>query len=185
MNFPGTRRRLLGGFIALLALCLIFPAGAAFAEEGGHGDSGGGGITVMPDFSVFIQMANFLILIMVLNILLYKPIRGILIQRREKIKSLEDGIDGFQADARDKEEAYVSGIKKARALGLKEKQSLVDAATEQEKAIVDKIHQQAQAVLVEIRKRVAKEASAAKEELLKEVDGFANAISEKILGRAV
>ena len=139
----------------------------------------------MPDMSVFIQIANFLFLILVLNIILYKPIRGILIQRKEKIKSLESGIDTFQADARENEESYISGIKKARALGLKEKQSLVDAAMEQEKAIVDKIHRQAQADLAQIREKVAKEATAAKAQLLKEVDGFANAISEKILGRAV
>jgi F-type H+-transporting ATPase subunit b len=185
MKLPGTRRKLLRVFTALLALCLIFAVGVALAEEGqGHGESGGGGITVMPDMSVFIQIANFLFLIMVLNIIVYKPIRGILIQRRDKVKGLEDGINTFQNNAREKEESYVSGIKKARALGLKEKQSLVDAALEQEKAIVDRIHRQAQAELAQIREKVAKEADDAKVELLKEVDGFANAIGEKILGRA-
>ena len=171
---------------ALMVLCWLFAAGAALAaEEQGHGESGGGGITVIPDMSVIIQIANFLFLILALNIILYKPIRGILIQRREKIKGLQNGIDTFQSQAKDQEESYLSGIKRARTLGLKEKQSLVDAAAEQEKAIIDKIHQQAQAELAEIREKVSKEADAAKGKLLQEIDGFAGAISEKILGRAV
>ena len=182
MKFPGSRRKPLAVFITLLALSLVFSSGAAFASGD---ESGGGGITVIPDISVFIQIANFLFLVMVLNIILFKPIRGMLKQRKETIKGLEDGIDSFQADAVAKEEAYNSGLKKARAFGMKEKQSLVDAATEQEKAIVDRIHQQAQAELAEIREKVAKEAGAAKAELLKEVDGFAKKKKKKILGRAV
>jgi F-type H+-transporting ATPase subunit b len=186
MKFRCARRKQAVVFTALLALCCLFAAGAVLAaEEQGHGDSGGGGITVIPDMSVFIQIANFLFLILALNVILYKPIRGILIQRKEKIKNLQGGIDTFQANAKQNEESYLSGIKKARALGLKEKQSLVDAAAEQEKAIIDKIHEQAQAELAEIREKVSNEAAAAKGQLLKEIDGFASAISEKILGRAV
>lgn len=186
MKFTGVRRKPLAVFVSLLALSLIFSAGAVFAEEGhGGGESGGGGITVLPDISVFIQIANFLFLVLVLNIILFKPIRGILIERKNRMKSLQDGIDTFHKNASDKEDAYLSGIKNARAFGLKEKQSLVDAATEQEKAIVDKIHQKAQAELVQIREQVADQAAAAKQELLKKVDGFADAISEKILGRAI
>jgi F-type H+-transporting ATPase subunit b len=180
------RRKSCAVFVALVALCLIMPAGAAFAEEGhGHDDSGGGGITVIPDISVFIQIANFLFLILVLNLVLFKPIRGILIQRKDKIKSLHDGIDAFQRNATQKQEAFLDGIKEARASGMREKQSLLDAAAQQEKAIIDKIHQQAQAELAQVRERVAAEAATAKQQLLKEVDGFANAISEKILGRVI
>jgi hypothetical protein len=39
--------------------------------------------------------------------------------------------------------------------------------------------------LAQIREQVADQAAAAKQELLKKVDGFADAISEKILGRAI
>ncbi len=186
MRYTRIRRKPLAVLAALLALCLFVSAGAAFAaEQGSHGESGGGGITVLPDISVFIQIANFLFLVLVLNLILYKPIRGILIQRRDKVKSLQDGIGTFQQKGREKEEAYASGIKKARSYGMKEKQSLLESAAEKEKAIVDRIHQQAQAELAQIREKVAGEAAVAKQALLKEVDGFAKAISEKILGRAV
>jgi F-type H+-transporting ATPase subunit b len=186
MRFSDIRRKPYAVLAAITALCLIFPCGAALAAEGhANGESGGGGITVIPDISVFIQIANFLFLILVLNVILYKPIRGILIQRKNRLDSLREGIDTFQRSAKQKEEAYLAGIKEARAFGIKEKQSLLDAAAQQEKSIIDKIHQQAQAELAQIRERVAGQAAAAKQELLKEVDGFANTISEKILGRVI
>ncbi len=54
---------------------------------------GSGGVTVIPDGSLFVQIANFLIIIWALNVILYKPIRKILIQRKEKIVSLEQNIE--------------------------------------------------------------------------------------------
>ena len=41
------------------------------------------------DVSLLIQIINFIVLIWVLNLVLYKPIRNILIQRKEKVANLE------------------------------------------------------------------------------------------------
>ena len=48
-----------------------------------------GGITVIPDASVFIQMINFIFLIWILNTLLFKPIRNILLKRKQEFEGLE------------------------------------------------------------------------------------------------
>ncbi len=50
-------------------------------------------ITVIPDISLVYQMINFLILLFVLNQLLYKPIRKILLERKAKIQGLESGVE--------------------------------------------------------------------------------------------
>ncbi len=84
-----------------------------------------------------------------------------------------------------KRDAFASGIKTARANGMKEKEVLLTAAAEEEKEIIEKINKKAQANLAEVRQKIAKDAEEAKKSLLKEIDGFANAIGEKILGRAV
>ncbi|MBW2591004.1 MAG: ATPase [Deltaproteobacteria bacterium] len=142
-------------------------------------------MTVIPDGSFLIQVANFIFLIFILNIILYKPIRNVLIQRREKITGLEEGIEAFDRDAVEKEDAFASGIKAARANGLKEKETLLTAAAEEESKIIEKINKKAQAGLAEVKEKIAKDAEDVKTSLLKEIDGFANAIGEKILGRAV
>jgi F-type H+-transporting ATPase subunit b len=137
------------------------------------------------DVSVVIQIVNFLFLIWALNVVLYKPIRSILQQRKEKIDGLEQGIDTLAGDAKQKEDAYASGIKDARAKGIKEKEALMAVAAEEEKAQIAKITQKAQADLATVREQIATEAESARSALAKEVETFAEAIGQKILGRAI
>lgn len=141
-------------------------------------------ITVIPDFSVIIQIINFLILLAVLNLVLYKPIRNIILERKAKI-------DGMQTDAKKAaddlvagEDAYKNGLKNARSEGLKKKEAFIEAASQEEEEIIDRINKEAQAKLAEIKEQVAKETEQARASLYGEVEIYAKAIGEKILGRA-
>ena len=182
MKSSGLSRKGFVVFVFFLAMGVLFSASIVL---GSSGEESGGSITVLPDWSTLIQVVNFIFLIFILNIILYKPIRNVLIQRKEKIVGLEEGIEAFDRDALEKEDAFASGIKDARAEGFKEKEALLTVAAEEEKKIIEKINKKAQADLAEVRKKVAKDAEEAKTSLLLEIDGFANAIGEKILGRAV
>jgi F-type H+-transporting ATPase subunit b len=169
------------GFIFCLALIIVVFifhfSGIAFGS--------GGGITVIPDESVFIQIVNFLLIIWILNFVLYKPIRNILIQRKEKIEGLDQNIETITRDAKEKDDAFASGIKEARGKGLKEKEALLQEGAEEEREIIEKINQKAQADLAEVREKIAKDVEDVRASLQQEIDVFAKAIGEKILGRAV
>ena len=136
------------------------------------------------DWSLFIQIINFLFLIWALNVVLYKPIRNILIQRKEKIACLEQNIDACHSDIKGKDDAFTSGLKESRAKGMGEKDALIQAATDEEKMIIEKINQKAQADLAEVREKVAKDTESVRASLQEELDDIAIAISHKILGRA-
>lgn len=140
---------------------------------------------VSVDGSVFIQIVNFLFLIWVLNVILYKPVRNVLLQRKEKITGLEQDIDDFKKSAKEKNDAFSSGIRDARAKGLKEKEAILEVAVNEEKEIIGKINEKAAANLAEVRAQIAKEAEDVRASLMKEVDVFAKNIGQKILGRAV
>ena len=168
------RKRFTLPFVLIALICLLFPLHAF-----------GAGVVVTPDGSLLIQIANFVFTIWVLNLLLYKPIRKILKQRKEKVDGLELSIETSTKDAREKDEAFAAGIKDARAKGVEQKNALVQEATDEEKSILAELNQKAQAELVEVREKIKQEAETARESLQKEVDSFAGQISEKILGRAV
>jgi F-type H+-transporting ATPase subunit b len=174
MKIVGLNRH--GWIIFYFILASLWFAGVAF---------GAGGITVIPDWTLWVQIANFLLIVWVLNIILFKPIRNILIQRKEKITKLEQNIETSDKEANEKNEAFDSGIRDARAKGLSEKSVLLNEAADEEREIVDKINQKAQADLAEVREKIAKDAEAVRASLQKEIDTFASAIGEKILGRAV
>jgi F-type H+-transporting ATPase subunit b len=160
---------------AVMAFLLSFPAVSLAA----------GGITVIPDSSVWIQVVNFLILIWALNTVLYKPIRRILSERTQTVDGLENTIETAHKDSVENEKAYAVGIKAAREKGLKEKEVLLQEAAEEEKEILQEINEKAQAELAAVKEKIATEAQAVRAELEKEVDVFSKAIGEKILGRAI
>lgn len=168
---------------ALLLMTLVIVLFAASLALGSSEESGGGGITVLPDESLIIQIANFLLIIWIMNLILYRPIRNILRQRREKVEGLELSIETYNENAQEKDDAFASGIKEARIRGLKEKETLLQTAAEEEKQVIENVNAKAQAELAEIRKKIVKDADAAKASLQEKVDEFADDICQKILGR--
>ncbi len=182
MKISGICRKGFPTFITILVqICLIFPK----IVLGSSGESGGGGVTVIPDGSIIIQIINFLFAIWVLNVLLYKPIRKILTQRKEKVSGLELAIETSNNDVKEKDDAFTAGIKEARTKGFKEKDALLQQAADEEKSILDDINRKAQAELTEIREQIKKDAETARESLQAQIGDFAIQISQKILGRAV
>jgi F-type H+-transporting ATPase subunit b len=181
MRIFGLYRKCSAALLMILGFVLLTTSLALGASE----ESGGGGITVIPDGSLIIQIANFLLIIWILNLILYRPIRNILRQRKEKIEGLELRIETYNEDAQKKDDAFASGIQEARAKGLKQKETLLQAAAEEEKQIIADVNTKAQAELVEIREKIVKDAEAARALLQEKVDEFANDICQKILGRKV
>ena len=137
------------------------------------------------DGSLVIQIVNFVFLIWILNIILYKPIRKILLQRKDKISGFEKNIQTSLRDAKEKDESLLAGIKAAREMGLKEKEALLDSAAEDERRIIKAIQEKAEEELTKIRQQIKKDADSARVALQEEIDNFAEAIGQKILGRSV
>ncbi|MBN1842318.1 MAG: ATP synthase F0 subunit B [Deltaproteobacteria bacterium] len=137
------------------------------------------------DWTLFLQMANFIVLIFILNAVLYKPIRKILIERKKKIQGAEESIKGAQQDAAETMQTFQTKIGEAKMKGHQQKEGLKEAGQEEERRLVDEINQKAQADLEAVRVQIAKDAGAARDKLKSEVKAFSAAIAEKILGRAV
>lgn len=137
------------------------------------------------DWTMFLQTANFIVLIFILNTLLYKPIRRILIERKKKIQGYEEGIDALKQDAVETDQTFQTGIGEAKTKGFQEKEVLKQAGQEEEKQLIDEINQKAQADLEAVCTQIAKDAENARRALQAETGAFSAAIAEKILGRAV
>jgi F-type H+-transporting ATPase subunit b len=184
MRIFGVYRKL-SVMVPATLICMVLLTATLALGSSGESESGGGGVTVMPDWTVFIQIVNFLLILWILNLILYRPIRNILHQRKEKIDGLELSIETYNEDALEKDAAFATGIKDARAKGLNEKEALLQAAAEEEKKIIAKVNAKAQAELADIRKKISQEAKTAQAALHSKVGEFAKDICQKILGRTV
>jgi F-type H+-transporting ATPase subunit b len=135
------------------------------------------------NWTVSIQIINFIVLIFALNIVLYKPIRKILKERKAKVEGLSQGIETANRQAEEKDQAFSQGIRDARTQGQKEKEAMIQEAGREEKEIVGKIVDQAREDLVAVKSKITKDVEAVKAALERDVDAFADAITQKILGR--
>ena len=136
------------------------------------------------NWTVLPQIANFLILIFILNIIVYKPIRKILLERKSKIQGLTEGIESADQQAQDKDKSFSAGLREARVKGKQEKDALLQAASDEEKQILSRINDKAREDLAAVKDKIVKDTAVVKAALEKDVDAFADAISQKILGRA-
>jgi F-type H+-transporting ATPase subunit b len=142
-------------------------------------------VTIDINASLIWQIANFLILMVALNFLLYKPIRGMLKQRAEKmaalngeitasvegVKSKEDELEGRRVDARRQGVAVAEEMKSE---GRAKERELVEAATSEMEQTVAKVRDQIQG-----------EIGQARDQLKQEVQAFGKELAQKILGRSI
>ncbi len=136
------------------------------------------------NWTVIPQIINFLILIFALNMVCFKPIRKVLLERKAKVDGLTDNIASATTISDEKDKAFSQGVREARAKGQKEKEALLNEASEEEKVIVGKIMDKAREDMATVKEQITKETDEVKAALEKEVDAFADAITQKILGRA-
>lgn len=142
-------------------------------------------MAIIPDWTLLLQIANFIILILLLNAVLYKPIRNMLIERQKTINRFEDEINTAQQAAADSEDAFKTQIGDAKMKGFKEKEALKESGENEEKRLINELNEKAQAELEAVRTQIAKDAAAARDKLKAQAQAFSVAIAEKILGRSV
>ena len=137
------------------------------------------------DGTLILQIANFLVLLVVMNIILYKPIRGMLAKRDEEMASRQKMIDDYQGRVKDNEEAIESGMVSARKEGYQEKESLKVLGQEDEKGVLQEAGAAVERKLTAAKQEIETKITAARETLESEISGFSNELAEKILGRSV
>lgn len=137
------------------------------------------------DITMVIQIINIVILIVIMNIVLYKPVRTVLAERAQKIASLGNDIKTFDRNAQLRQEEIDRKLAEAR---VKAKQEQETARSEAQKAgadIVAEIRKEATAAKDEQLAEIRKHVTAAREELKGQVDVFAAEMAGKILGRSI
>jgi F-type H+-transporting ATPase subunit b len=137
------------------------------------------------DGTLILQIANFLVLLVVMNIVLYKPIRGILAKRDEEMASRQKMIDGYQGRVEDNEAAIENGMVSARKEGYQEKEALKAQGQEEEKGVLQEAGAAVERKLTAAKQEIETKITAARETLESEISGFSNELAEKILGRSV
>jgi len=142
-------------------------------------------VTVIPDFTLFVQMAIFLALIFILNNLLFKPILSIIDRRKKQLNELENEIKLFKESVDKKAAEYDEKLTNAKAKGSDLKKEIVAEGAKQAKSIVDAVRNEIQLMAQEAQKKMDTEMQAARNILTGQSRQLSLEIAEKVLGRKV
>ncbi len=137
------------------------------------------------DLSIVAEIIGVLILIVVLNSMLYQPIRRILKERQEKMNSIEAEATKFEDRIKSLVEDYERKLREARQAGKAEFDKLKEEAKELERKLMEESAKEAEAKRQELMGQLAGQIDAAKKELQAKAESFAVEIAQKLLGRAV
>jgi F-type H+-transporting ATPase subunit b len=142
-------------------------------------------VTVIPDYTLLIQMFTFVALIFILNILLYKPILTIIDRRKKQLEELENEIKLFN-DSVDKRAAeYDEKLKLAKTNATEIKKEIIKEGADKAKSIVDAVRNEIPLMTQEFQEKMDKEIMAARQILGGQSRRLSLEIAEKVLGRRV
>jgi len=137
------------------------------------------------DITLVIHIINMIVLMVVLNHILYKPVQSILQKRQDTLDSLSKDVEQFEQNARHRQKEVDRKIREASA---RAKEALDGARSEAQAAGDEKIaairaeaDSEKEKQLAEIRAQV----EAARKELQEGASGFAKEMAAKILGRSL
>ena len=135
------------------------------------------------DITFIFQIVNFLVLMLVLNILLYKPMRKLLAGRAAEIAGGHAKAAELDSDVQEKMAEYETRLHDAKTKASEERGILKKGALAEETVILDQARKEAGDSVSALKKRVAKEAADAREFLREQTASLSLEICEKVLGR--
>ena len=137
------------------------------------------------DLTMPLHILNILILIAVMNAVLYRPVRGILRKRKEEIATMENDIENFEKNAKLRVEEFDQKLNEARTKAKDLLDGVKKEAQDESNAKVADIRNESDALKAEELGKIKGQVASADQALKGELDGFANEMASKILGRAL
>ena len=136
------------------------------------------------DWTFFAQLVNFLIILTVLNLILYRPIRGIIKKRAEVMSEKLSSIEDFAAKAEAKLESYKTALSGARVEAQQLRVALKTEGVAVESAVLAEAGAEAAEKVAAARKEIDGQKQAALKALRSEVDSYAKNVADKVLSKA-
>jgi F-type H+-transporting ATPase subunit b len=140
-------------------------------------------VTVIPDYTLLIQMVLFVLLVFTLNVLLYKPILSIIDRRKKQLEELENEIRLFNESVEKRVAEYEERLRQAKIKASELKKEIVQEGANQAKNIVDAVRNEIPAMIREYQQKMDEEVEKAKAVLSGHYQELSLQIAQKILGR--
>ena len=137
------------------------------------------------DYTILVQMVNFIILIFILNALLYKPILGIIDKRKQKMDESDSEIKRMNQTVEQKMAEYEEKVRLAKVDAMEQKNAIVKQGSDVAKGIIDAVRGEIPAMMEQFHAKMEKEVEEARAILHSQSQKISLDIAEKVLGRSI
>jgi len=137
------------------------------------------------DYTLWVQMANFIILMFILNLLLYKPVLGIIDKRKKNLQDIEEEIKRLNQSVDERMAAYEEKLRLAKMQALEKKQEIMTEGTEQAKRFIEAAKGDIPAMMEKFHADMNREVDEARRILTDQSKKISVEIAEKLLGRSL
>jgi F-type H+-transporting ATPase subunit b len=135
------------------------------------------------DWTLLAQIVNFLVLVFLLNIVLYRPIRNSLKERQARLAAHEAEISGLTDKGAGIGEEIKESLAAAKRQGLNQKEAMRQEGAQAEASLLEAVKKEVDARWAKVEKKIKDDMAKARKSLKAEAQSFAQALAAKILGR--
>jgi F-type H+-transporting ATPase subunit b len=135
------------------------------------------------DWTLFAQIINFLLLVFLLNVVLFRPIRNAIKDRQAKLLAQEAEFNLLMDQGRSLEDEIKEKLAAARREGAGARETLKQEGAQAEASLLEEVKRQVEVEWATVEKKIKADVAKARASLHKQAQTFAKLLATKILGR--
>jgi F-type H+-transporting ATPase subunit b len=137
------------------------------------------------DWTLYAQIINALVLVYLLNVVLFRPIRKSLKDRQARLDADAAALAQLNEQSQGVAGEIQENLNSARRQGLGEKEALRQVGAQAEASLLEKVKQEVDAEWARVEKKIKEDMDKARKTLKGQAQSFAQVMASKILGREV
>jgi F-type H+-transporting ATPase subunit b len=135
------------------------------------------------DWTVGAQLVTFLVLVFLLNMVLFRPIRKALKDRQARMAAQEADINFMETQGQELDSETKDKLAAARREGVGARESLKQEGSEAEAALLEEIKREVDQEWSQVEQQIKEDVGKARKALQAQTQSFAQSLASKILGR--
>ena len=135
------------------------------------------------DWTLYAQIINFLLLVFLLNVVLFRPIRNALKERQAKLLAQETEFNLLTDQGRSLEDEILEELAAARRAGAGARETLKQEGAQAEATLLEEVKRQVEVEWGTVEKKIKADMAKARASLKTQAQSFAQLLATKILGR--
>lgn len=140
-------------------------------------------MTIVPDWTLFVQIINFLLLVYLLNLVMFRPLRRGLRDRMAAVAGLEGDVGQLSESEQGVLAQVQEGLTEARREGLGRRESIRAEGSQAEASLLEQVKREVDEEWAKMEKKIKDDVGKARKALKTQAQDFAKTLAAKIVGR--